>query len=358
MKKPSGLLLLIAAMLALAACAQAETILLEPLPTPTKPAAGEAPWISVSFSDPQSPNADTYRGGPDEALAEAIAAARSSVDAAIYHLDLWSVRNALISAHRRGVRVRVTTESNYLDEAEIQDLIAAGIPVIGDERDSLMHNKFVVIDGHEVWTGSMNLTIHGAYHNDNNLLRVRSSRLAENYKTEFEEMFTHGLFGDNIAAHTPHPTLTIEGTLLETYFSPDDGVADHIIALIQSAEETICFAAFSFTSDEIASALIEQANRGVEVRGVFEQKQYKSNQGGEFDHLTEAGLDIHLDGNRDNMHHKFFVIDEEIVITGSYNFSRSAEERNDENTLVFHDANLSRQYLQEFQRIWAQADRK
>ena len=344
-------------MLALAACAQAETIILEPLPTPTKPAAGESPWISVSFSDPQSPNAATYRGGPDEALAEAIAAARSSVDIAIYHLDLWSVRNALISAHRRGVRVRVTTESNYLDEAEIQDLIAAGIPVIGDERDSLMHNKFVVIDEHEVWTGSMNLTVRGAYRNDNNLIRVRSSRLTENYLVEFEEMFTHGLFGDNVAAHTPHPTLTIDGTLLETYFSPDDGVADRIIALIQQAEESVYFAAFSFTSDEIAATLVERGDHGVEVSGIFEQDQVKSNQGGEFDRLSAAGIDVRLDGNKDTMHHKFFIIDEQVVITGSYNFSRSAEERNDENTLVIHSADIAKQYLNEFKRIFSLAQR-
>lgn len=356
MKRPSSLLLLIVVVLALSACAPAEALMLEPLPTPTKPAAGESPWISVAFSDPQGPNGDTYRGGPDAALAEAIALARSSVAVAVYHLDLWSIRNALITAHRRGVRVQVTTESGYINEPEIQDLLAAGIPVIGDERDSLMHNKFIVIDEGEVWTGSMNLTVRGAYRNDNNLIRVRSSRLAENYLAEFEEMFILGLFGDNIAAHTPHPALTIEETFLETYFSPDDGTADEIITLIQDAEESIHFAAFSFTSDDIAAALIERSADGVEVSGVFDEEQVQSNQGGEFDRLSAAGIDVRLDGNPDKMHHKFFVIDEQIVITGSYNFSRSAEERNDENTIVIHNAEIAKQYLDEFKRIFSLAE--
>lgn len=353
MKRLYGSLLLVLTSLALFACAPAEAIKLEPLPTPTKLAGESTRWINVYFSDPQSPDAEAYRGGPDAALAEAIASARSSVDAAIYDLDLWSIRNALVNAHRRGVRVRVTTESNYITEAEVQDLIAAGIPVIGDGRDSLMHNKFVVIDEEEVWTGSMNLTVSGAYRNDNNLISVRSSRLAENYLTEFEEMFTHGLFGDMIAAHTPYPTLAIEDTILETYFSPDDGAADEIIAKIEQAEESIHFAAFSFTSDDIAAALIERANHGVEVSGILEHNQVKSNQGTEFDRLVAAGIEVRLDANRDHMHHKFFVIDEQIVITGSYNFSRSAEERNDENVLIIHDKDIAKTYIEEFNRIFS-----
>jgi phosphatidylserine/phosphatidylglycerophosphate/cardiolipin synthase-like enzyme len=358
MKRLYGSLLLIVISLALVACAPTEPIILEPLPTPTHPAEGSTPWINVYFSDPQNPDADTYRGGPDTHLAEAIASARSSVDAAIYDLDLWSIRNALINAHRRGVRVRVTTESNYITEAEIQDLIVAGIPVIGDGQDSLMHNKFIVIDEEDVWTGSMNLTVRGAYHNDNNLISVRSARLAENYLTEFEEMFTHGLFGDMIAAHTPYPTLAIEDTILETYFSPDDGAADQIIAKIEQAEESIHFAAFSFTSDEIAAALIERANHGVEVSGVLEQNQVKSNQGTELDRLVAAGIDVRLDANRDSMHHKFFVIDEQIVITGSYNFSRSAEERNDENVLIIQDKAMAKEYIDEFNRIFSRTEQE
>jgi phosphatidylserine/phosphatidylglycerophosphate/cardiolipin synthase-like enzyme len=151
--------------------------------------------------------------------------------------------------------------------------------------------------------------------------------------------------------------LTIEETFLETYFSPDDGTADEIIALIQAAEESIHFAAFSFTSDDLAATLIERAADGVEVSGVFEEEQVRSNQGGEFDRLSAAGLDVRLDGNPDNMHHKFFVIDEQIVITGSYNFSRSAEERNDENTLVIHNVEIAKQYLDEFKRIFSLAER-
>jgi len=309
------------------------------------------------FSTPDDPSAGSYRSGPDEALAQAIREAQFSVDAAVYDLNLWSIRDAMLAAHRTGVQVRVVTESDNLDETEIQDLLDAGIEVLGDRRESLMHNKFVVIDVLDVWTGSMNLTVNGAYRNDNNLIHIRSSQLAENYSTEFEEMFVQDMFGDDVIARTPNPSLTIDGTPVETYFSPDDGTAAQIIAAIQNAEESIYFLAFSFTSDPIAEALLERAAAGVEVAGVFEESQYQSNTGGEFDRLATAGLDVCLDGNAQNMHHKVFIIDGKIVLTGSYNFSRSAEERNDENTLIIHSPSVAAQFQTEFERVFEKANR-
>lgn len=354
--KFSKLSFLISVGILISACLSATPTTLAPLPTTTTgPDAQTSDWITVYFSDPESPDASSYRGGPDAALAEAIETAHFNIDAAIYHLDLWSLRDALINAHQRGVTVRVATESNNLDEDEMQDLIEAGIPVIGDRRESLMHNKFVVIDSHEVWTGSMNFTVNGAYKNDNNLIKIRSSRLAENFTSEFNEMFDDDFFGDYAVENTPHASLSIEGSLIETYFSPDDGTASQIVDLIQGAAESVQFLAFSFTSDEIAAALIDKAQDGVQVSGIFEESQYHSNRGTEFDNLVEAGLNVHLDGNSRNMHHKVFIIDEQIVITGSYNFSRSAEERNDENTLVIYNDEVARLFLEEFDRIYNKA---
>ncbi|HUS83765.1 MAG TPA: phospholipase D-like domain-containing protein, partial [Anaerolineales bacterium] len=84
------------------------------------------------------------------------------------HLDLWSLRDALLDADRRGVNIRVVVDGDYFLDTEIQDLIDAGIPVIIDRRESLMHHKFTVIDQLDVWSDSMNYTINGAYRNDNN----------------------------------------------------------------------------------------------------------------------------------------------------------------------------------------------
>ena len=327
---------------------------LSPVPTAASSIGTDA-QIELFFTDPDDPDAGRYRGGPDDALAIAISEARFSVDAAIYHLNLWSIRDALIAAHDAGVKVRVVAESDNMDEIEIQQLTQAGIEVLGDRRESLMHNKFVVIDGLDVWTGSMNFTVNGAYRNDNNLVHIRSTKLAENYTFEFEEMFVDDMFGDNIITQTPNPSLKVDGVPVDTYFSPDDGTDDQIIAAIQNAEESIYFLAFSFTSDPIAGALLERAADGIAVAGVFDESQYHSNIGTEYDALLDAGLDVRLDGNQRNMHHKVFIIDRRTVITGSYNFSRSAEERNDENTLIITDPGIATQFHSEFERIYEKA---
>ena len=74
-------------------------------------------------------------------------------------------------------------------------MIDAGIPVLGDRREGLMHDKFVVIDRSEVWLGSMNYTYSGTYEDNNQLIHIRSVEMAENYTTEFEEMFVDDKFG-------------------------------------------------------------------------------------------------------------------------------------------------------------------
>jgi phosphatidylserine/phosphatidylglycerophosphate/cardiolipin synthase-like enzyme len=326
-------------------------------PTPDASAAAPADWYDIYFTDPTSPTAPTYRGGVDEALAEAINQARVSVDIAVYDLNLWSTRDALLAAHRRGVTVRMVTESDNMDEQEVQELKEAGIEVLGDRQEGLMHDKFVVIDRAEVWTGSLNFTTGGGYLDNNNLIRLRSTKLAEDYTHEFEQMFVDEHFGMLKSPGSPDPVVTVNGSQIEAYFSPEDGTLEHILAVVNAAGESIYFMSYSFTSDDLAQALVERAGEGVTVAGVFDKDQYHSNNGTEFDTLKAAGLDVRLDGNPRLMHHKVIIIDQQIVITGSYNFSNNAEHINDENTLIIHNADIAAQYLEEFQRIYDASQR-
>lgn len=337
----------------LASCRPQPAVWLEPLPTPTGSGfSSSGELISIYFTAFASKD---FRGGPDRQLADAIDQARSQIDAALYDLDLWSIRNALIRAHQRGVQVRLVVESDSLDRPEIQELIAAGIPLVDDQAKTLMHNKFLIIDASEVWTGSMNLTVNGAYRHLNNLVRIRSVRLAENYTAEFEEMYLEGYFGENVLANTPHPVLTIDGVRLETYFAPDDHPQDRVVQLIREAEESIDFMYYSFTADEIADALIAQAQKGIEVRGVLDDYQEHAGLGGEYQHLKEAGLEVYLDRHPEKLHHKVMIIDSWITITGSYNLTRSAEEGNDENLLILYDPEVGEIFLREFEWIFSDA---
>jgi phosphatidylserine/phosphatidylglycerophosphate/cardiolipin synthase-like enzyme len=312
-------------------------------------------WFQLYFTDPQSPLASQVTGGPDGPLAAAIDSARLTVDVAIYSLSLNSVRDALIHAHKRGVRVRMVMESENLDRSDPQKLKDAGIPILGDRREGLMHDKFVVIDNSEVWMGSMNFTDTGGYTDNNNLMRIRSVKMAENYTKEFEEMFVNDKFGPDVVAETPNPRVTLDDTPIDVYFSPDDGVQAGLLDLVNNAQKSIYFMAFSFTSDEIGSAVRNRAQDGVAVAGVMETEQVKSNIGTEFDPFKQASLDVLQDGNEGQMHHKVMIIDENTVIFGSYNFTQSAETRNDENLIVVYNEIIAAQFLAEFQRVYTQA---
>jgi len=328
----------------------------EAFPSPIGEETAERGWYDVYFSQPDDPGSSSLHGGPDSALAQAIDEARYSVDVAVMHLDLWSLRDALLDADRRGVNIRVVVDGDYFLDTEIQDLIDAGIPVITDSRESLMHHKFTVIDQLDVWSGSMNYTINGAYRNDNNLIHIRSSKLAQSYTREFEEMFIDNHFGALSETDTPYPRVNINGTEVEVYFSPDDHVLQRLLSLVATAEESIEFLAFTFTSDPLAEALIAREADGVRVRGVVERGQV-NNSGSDVGQLILAGLDLRLDTNQNKMHHKVILIDGEIVVAGSYNFSRNAEEKNNENVLIFHSNEIALQYLLEFERIYLAASK-
>lgn len=311
-------------------------------------------WYELYFTDPASPLASQATGGPDSPLVEAIDAARLSIDVAAYSLSLNSVRYSLLRAHERGVTVRIVMETGNMDRSDPQIMMEAGIPIVGDNSDGLMHNKFIVIDKSEVWLGSMNFTDSGTYEDNNSLMRIHSSEMAENYGKEFEEMFVENSFGENVAPETPHPVVTINETRIDVFFSPDDGVLNALIPLLNSAEKSIHFLAFSFTSNELGDIVRAKAEEGLTVAGVMDDEQIRSNQGTEFDPFQQAELDVLIDGIAGQMHHKLFIVDEKIVAFGSYNFSRSAEERNDENLLIVYDEDIARQFMLEFGRVWKQ----
>lgn len=291
------------------------------------------------------------------ALFDDIAKAEQHIDIAGFDIDILELGDALIQAKRRGVQVRVVEDSENLVAPEASDLAGrlqdAGIAMTFDEREAFMHHKFVVIDGRIVWAGSWNLTYNDTFRNNNNMLRLRSQLAAESYTYEFDQMFAH-IFGPSKSSLAPHPRIILDETPVDVYFSPQDGVAAHILEYIHGAQHSIRFMAFSFTSNALADALIKQAHNGVTVQGVME-RQNAEGAGADFAHMQKQGLDVLEDGSCYLLHHKVMIIDDQIVITGSYNFTNSAEKDNDENLLIIADREVAQRYSQEFTRIYKQA---
>lgn len=298
----------------------------------------------------------TYRNGVDYPLAAAIDGVQSTLDIAAYEWNSPRLTEAVVNALRRGVRVRMVVDDEGTfddDDGTIQQVIDAGAQVRDDSRSALMHNKFMLLDSAVVWSGSTNFTVNDVYRNNNNLIMLRSRRAVQAYQAEFDEMFTGGAFGPR-SSDSNSVSTNQDGTPIQIYFAPENDVLRRIVPVIESAQRSIRFMAFSFTEADIANAMIARTQAGVSLRGVFETRGSET-QFSELRALYCIGLDVRQDGNPFTFHHKVLIVDERIVVTGSFNWSENATTANDENLLIIEDADLAALYLGEFDRVWSRA---
>ena len=276
----------------------------------------------------------------DLKLNEALNSASKSINCAFYNLNLDNIIET-IKNKENYIDVKVVADDNA-----IKKLKRFNIKNLKYDTDkALMHNKFCIIDGNIITTGSMNPTNNDAKYNNNNLLIIKSKYLAENYENEFNELWD-GEFGKGDAVE--NPVILLNNKKVENYFCPEDRCADNAIDLIKGSKKSIYFMAYSFTNEGIADELVL---KNIDIKGIFDKTQ-ASNQYSQYKRLKEFGLDVILDKNKKLMHHKVFIIDNETVITGSFNPTKSADERNDENVLIIHDKEIARRYLEEFKYVW------
>ena len=299
-------------------------------------------------------------------MVNAIADARLSLDIAAFELNHDAIFAAILSAHERGVAVRIVTDDEHGLEDErdshLRELREAGVPVADDGRSALMHNKFMIIDGRAVWTGSWNYTINGAYRNNNNVVVIEDPIVAAGYQAEFDEMFERDEFGGRsrddgtIVARNGIPAASDGIGAISVIFAPETDEISAINEIIDGAQSSIHLMVFVFSLDDLADAIIEKlADPNFIVRGIFENRNSKASWS-QLPTFHCAGAEMRQDGNPYTLHHKVIIIDAQTVITGSFNFSKSAAESNDENIVIIDDAVIAGLYLEEWQRIWDSAE--
>ena len=232
----------------------------------------------------------------------------------------------------------------------------------------IMHNKFVVFDANSadpddsfVWTGATNFTDGQINTDPNNVIIIQDQSLAISYQMEFNEMFgTTGAlpdagnarFGPDKTDNTPHEFI-INGKRVECYFSPSDGTTARILDVIRSTESDLSIATMLITRSELGYAISDQAGAGVNAKVLVNNDANCTPT--VVGTLTDAlGVNFVEMGESGIMHHKYMIADQSnpasdpMVLTGCHNWSSSAETRNDENTLIIHDAEIANIYYQEF----------
>ncbi|MBI4141435.1 hypothetical protein HY484_00750, partial [Candidatus Woesearchaeota archaeon] len=235
-----------------------------------------------------------------------------NINCALYSITSNTVKQAL---QEKNVRITI----DYKNKKQTSGLKYKSIY----HEQGIMHNKFCVLDN-SVITGSYNPHSTTA----NNLVIIPSKTLAQNYLDEFNE-----LWGITRTVKTKNTKILFNDILIENYFCPEDNCRQKVAETLSSANTSIHFMTYSFTDDRIGNIILEKSKQII-VNGIFDKSQI--NKWSEYNKLK------HLSKAETRIHHKVFIVDEKIVITGSANPTNNGYTRNDENIIIIHDKNIAK----------------
>jgi phosphatidylserine/phosphatidylglycerophosphate/cardiolipin synthase-like enzyme len=341
-------------------------------------------------------------------IIEQINSAKSTLDIAVQEINLTDLAEAIVAKKEEGIKVRIIIENNYnlpLNALKNNDGLAilkqANIPIIDDREDGskgsgLMHHKFIVIDGETIVTGSANFTlsdIHGDFENletngnANHILVINSPELANIFTEEFNYLWGDGvgekkdsLFGLK-KPYRPEKIVKIGDTTIVVKFSPTSTAKSWIETTngliantLKSANNSVDLALFVFSDQEIANTLKNESLEGVKIKALIDPNfayryysegldllgvalpnkcKYEKNNNPWQQPLETVGIPNLPKG--DKLHHKFGIIDDYTIITGSHNWSNAANNLNDETLLIIYNPLIAQHFRREFDYLYQDA---
>ena len=294
----------------------------------------------------------------EETIVDFINAARSRLEVAVQELDSPKITEALIRARQRKVTVKVVTEHSYLLESRPvpqpdrpggkyetnrdlhASLLRANIDIKTDYNTSIFHQKFIVRDRQSLLTGSTNFTETGTSKNLNHIVIVHDSEVAQIYAREFREI-SQGNFGKLSKSHGESPKdVTVSGIPIRVLFAPDHNPEMEIMKQMAKAKKSIEFAIFTFSnSSGIDDQMLLIRRMNMPIRGAMDFKQGVQKWAAT-DNLVDAGVEIYTvrpSKTIGTLHHKLMVLDEQVIVAGSFNYTGPANKLNDENIIILGD---------------------
>lgn len=282
---------------------------------------------------------------------------------AVQELDSEEIAKAIIRARQRKVLVKLVLEADYLlaktalPDPFISDgphernrilhdaVLRAKIKVNSDFNPQIFHQKFIVRDSKSVLTGSTNFTDTGTSQNLNHIVIIHNQAIAKIYNKEFREI-QQGHFGKLNEGHDPKPKeVTVSNVRVKILFAPDHNPEMEIMKQIAKAKKRIDFAIFTFSkSSGIDDQLVLAKQAGIKVRGAL-SKSAANQKWSAKKTLKDAGLKkLYLVPKSGlpkprprKLHHKLMIIDEQLIIAGSFNYTGPANITNDENIIIIGD---------------------
>jgi PLD-like domain/Secretion system C-terminal sorting domain len=325
-------------------------------------------------------NAQYLKNCSADTLIAYINRSKYTLDVCLYDFDTDTVvtrhyandvADAINAAYARGVKVRWIYETSCGNTG--LSLLNSAINTLGSPQGypqyTIMHNKFMIVDAKStnpddpiVWTGCENWYTEQFNWDFNNIVIVQDSAFARAYLAEFNMMWGDTGIAPNaaVAKFGQYKTdlglhdFWIEGKHIELYFSPSDGTNGHIESAIQSANTDLYVGMYTFTEVPNANMIIARQTAGVYVAEIDDSW---SNSNAPYSILAPglgSNFKVYTETDTSLYHNKFLIADpsdtcsDPLVLTGSHNWSVSANSKNDENTIIIHNDTAANLFLQYF----------
>ncbi len=295
-------------------------------------------------------------------LKKEIENSKQSIDFAVYGINNQpEILNALINAQNRGVKIRWVCDfdkrnNNYYPDLDfLKNKIKSFTTDENYDKSNtpaIMHNKFFIFDNKKVWTGSSNITgTDLTEFNANYSILITSNKIAEQYKNEFEQMY-NGFFHTDKQKQNKDIVVPDNNTKIKVLFSPQDKIIDNeIITIIQKAKKSIYIPIFFITHKEIKDELIKAHKRGIDIKVINDATNAHSKYTIHKE-LRKSGIKVKTENYAGKMHMKAMFVDGRISIIGSMNFTKSANNKNDENVLIIDNEEIAKYFEKTFIYLW------
>jgi phosphatidylserine/phosphatidylglycerophosphate/cardiolipin synthase-like enzyme len=298
----------------------------------------------------------------EKVVVDFINGAEKRLEIAVQELESVPIAQAIIAARKRRVLVKLVIEQDYLragstladpwlpkgkheTNRQIHDaILRARIDVKTDYNTSIFHQKFIIRDRSSLLTGSTNFTPTGTGKNLNHIVILHDEKVAKIYAREFREI-QQGHFGRLNEGHDAAPTdVVVSNVPVRVLFAPDHNPEMEIMKQMLKARKSIDFAIFTFAkSSGIDDTMIRLLDANMPVRGAFDGRQGAQDWAA-IPALKASGADlfrVNPSSTVGKLHHKLMVLDGEVVIAGSFNYTGPANRVNDENIVILGDLDVT-----------------
>ncbi len=284
-----------------------------------------------------------------------IEGAQGRIDIAQFTFSRKNIEAALVAAHERGIVIRLAIDAGQDRGGSLaRRLLDAGIDVrfvqgkaAGSTRFGLLHTKFMMIDGETLLTGSNNWSSTGTSINNENTMIIRGEpgdELIDGFACHFESIWNS------------KPDEAVDCSGEHVFFTPGAAARLALRDSIRSAHTSIDVLMHHFTFKDLAKELAKAQEAGVSVRLIVNEADRSEVSGSKFQRLLDAGGKIHFKRVNEDayqfMHNKLVLIDGEILINGSGNWSGSAFFNNYENFVRYFEPDVVRQFEDMYDRLW------